>query len=267
MQRFKGRPSAATVLAFVALVVALSGSAVATPVANIARQITGANIKNGTIKGADVKNGSLSGADIHNGSIGAADIGTFQVKDAEIAPDAIGGDKVKPDSLDGSDIIESRLGQVPSAAHADSAGTLQGKTASDFVPASALKTWNVKLHQSDDVVLVKTADLELHAVCDPAGTVASPQSSTHYYILNSGSVGHGFANASDGTTGSTTDFNPGDSAFFNYDDIGDTAGVVLPNGASMTVDGNFIQDTSDAGEAANFGGECAASGAVTVTTP
>jgi hypothetical protein len=135
MQRFKRRPSAATVLAFVALMVALSGSAIATPVANIARQITGANIKNGTIKGADVKNGSLSGADIRDGSIGSADIGTFQVKDSEIAPDAIGGDKVKPDSIGGSDIIESTLGQVPSAAQADSAKN--ATTADNGVPAYA----------------------------------------------------------------------------------------------------------------------------------
>jgi hypothetical protein len=128
MQRFKRRPSAATVLAFVALMVALSGSAIATPVANIARQITGANIKNGTIKGADIKNGSLSGADIHDGSLGSADIGTFQVKDSEIAPDAIGGDKIKPDSIGGSDIIESTLAQVPSAAHADSADNAKNAT-------------------------------------------------------------------------------------------------------------------------------------------
>jgi hypothetical protein len=132
MQRFKRRPSAATVLAFVALVVALSGSAIATPVAHIAKQITGKNIKNSTITGADVKNGRLSGADIKNGSIGSADIGTFQVKDADIAPDSIGGDKVKPDSLDGSDIIESGLDQVPSAAHAVSA-----TAADNGVPAYA----------------------------------------------------------------------------------------------------------------------------------
>lgn len=138
MHRFKGRPSAATVLAFVALIVALSGSAVATPVANLARQITGANIKNGTIKGADVKNGSLSGVDIHDGSLGSADIGTFQVKSSEIAPDAIGGDKVEPDSLGGSDIIESTLGQVPSAAHADAADSAKTATTADNgVPAYA----------------------------------------------------------------------------------------------------------------------------------
>jgi hypothetical protein len=132
VQRFKRRPSAATVLAFIALVVALSGSAIATPVAHIAKQITGANIKNGTVKGADVKNESLSGADIKNGSLGSDDIGTAQVKDADIAPDSIGGDKVKPDSLDGSDIIESGLGKVPSAGHADSADS-----AGNGVPAYA----------------------------------------------------------------------------------------------------------------------------------
>jgi hypothetical protein len=263
MQRFKRRPSAATVLAFVALVVALSGSAIATPVAHIAKQITGKNIKNSTITGADVKNGRLSGADIKNGSIGSADIGTFQVKGAEIAPDSIGGDKVKPDSLDGSDIIESGLGKVPAAGNADA---VQGHGASDFVSTSHLQSWNLKLNQGDDKVLAKNEFLELHAVCDPAGTVPAPQGSTHYYILNSGTVGHGVASASDGTAGGANpdaDFNPGDSALFNYNDIGDIGGVQLPNGASMVTNGTFATD--NVADPATFGGDCAFSGSVNVT--
>lgn len=265
MQRFKGRPSAATVLAFIALIIALSGSAVATPVANFARQITGANIKNGTIKGADVKNGSLSGADIRDGSIGSADIGTFQVKDPDIAPDSIGGDKVKPDSLDGSDIIESRLGKVPSASDAD---TLQGHGPGDFLSSAGITSWNVKAHQGDDLTLVKTANLELHAVCDPADTVPAPQDATHYYIINVGTQTHGQAIESDDYfgTGNDGDVQPGDSISFNYTDAGDTGAMFLPNGASMVTKENFVTQTSDSTAAAAFGGDCAFAGSAKVTT-
>jgi hypothetical protein len=262
MQRFKHRPSAATVLAFIALIVALSGSAIATPVAQVAKQITGKNIKNGTVKGADVANGSLSGADIKDGSLGSEDIGTGQVKDADVAPDAIGGDKVKPNSLDGSDIIESGLGKVPSAADAD---TLQGHSASEFLNSSHIQSWSVKLNQGDDKVVASNEFLELHAVCDPAGTNPAPQGSTHYYILDSGTVGHGVADSSDGTAGGSdpnNDFNPGDSALFNYTDYGDIGSVVLPNGASIVSNGTFDRNVSDP---VAFGADCAFAGNALVT--
>jgi hypothetical protein len=53
--------SPATVLAALALFVALGGSATATTVA-----ITGKQVKNGTLTGADVKNESLTGKDVRN---------------------------------------------------------------------------------------------------------------------------------------------------------------------------------------------------------
>ncbi len=71
-------PSPAMVVAVVALFVALSGSAYAIV-------ITGASIRNNSVKGADIRNKSLHGRD------------------------------VKPDSLGAIPIKESRLGPVPRA--------------------------------------------------------------------------------------------------------------------------------------------------------
>jgi hypothetical protein len=58
-------PRSSTVIAFVALFVALGGSAFA------AAKLTGKDVRDGTLTGADVRNGSLSGADLRRGSIPA----------------------------------------------------------------------------------------------------------------------------------------------------------------------------------------------------
>src|SRR5436305_1728979 len=94
------RPRHATVVAYLALFVALGGSAVAAKTA-----ITGKQIKNGTITSADIKNGSIKGADL------------------------------KKDTLTGTQINEAKLGTVPSATNAATAGnanTVGGLAASAF---------------------------------------------------------------------------------------------------------------------------------------
>jgi hypothetical protein len=66
MRRFL--PSPAMVVAVVALVASLSGSAYAAFV------ITGKSIKNGTVTGKDIRNRSLRGSDIRHDSVGGGSI-------------------------------------------------------------------------------------------------------------------------------------------------------------------------------------------------
>ena len=66
MRRFL--PSPAMVVAVVALIVSLSGSAYAAFV------ITGKNIKNGTVTTRDIRNHSLRGSDVRHDSIGGGSI-------------------------------------------------------------------------------------------------------------------------------------------------------------------------------------------------
>jgi hypothetical protein len=76
----KRRPSPSMVVAFIALIAALSGTAVALPGVNL---IDSGDIKNGQVKGKDigknavtgkkVKNGSLTGADVKDKSLTASD--------------------------------------------------------------------------------------------------------------------------------------------------------------------------------------------------
>lgn len=88
------RPSAALVVAMVALFMTLGGTSYA------ALMITGKNVANSTLTGADVKNRSL------------------------------GGKEHKRDSLGGAQINEALLGTVPKAADADTVG---GQPASSFM--------------------------------------------------------------------------------------------------------------------------------------
>jgi hypothetical protein len=87
-------------VAFVALLAALSGTAVALPGINT---VDSGDIKNSTIRSKDVRNNNLKGRDVRNGSLTGTD--------------------VKNDSLTGADINESTLGQVPSANTANSANS------------------------------------------------------------------------------------------------------------------------------------------------
>ena len=89
------RPSPAMAVAFVALVAALTGSAVALPGKN---KVDSGDIKNNTIGSGDLKNNSVKSKDVRNG--------------------AVTGTDVKNDALTGDDVNESALGQVPSAATA-----------------------------------------------------------------------------------------------------------------------------------------------------
>jgi hypothetical protein len=108
-------------LAFIALLAALSGTAVALPGKN---SVDSGDIKNKQVKGKDLANNAVAAKKVKNGSLTGADI--------------------KDDSLTGSDVNESTLGQVPSAANADNAtnatnatnasnaNTVGGKTASEL---------------------------------------------------------------------------------------------------------------------------------------
>jgi hypothetical protein len=108
MHRFPRRPSPAMAVAFIALLAALSGTAVALPGKNT---VDSGDIKKGAVKRSDVGRNAIVGGKVRNGSLGGAD--------------------VRNDNLTGTDINESTLGQVPSANTANSATTASNATNAD----------------------------------------------------------------------------------------------------------------------------------------
>jgi hypothetical protein len=99
------RPSPAMAVAFIALLAALSGTAIALPGTS---SVDSGDVKNNSIRSKDVRNNNLRGKDVRNSSLGGAD--------------------VKNDSLTGLDINESTLGQVPSANSANTANSANSAT-------------------------------------------------------------------------------------------------------------------------------------------
>jgi hypothetical protein len=93
-------PSPAMAVAFVALLAALSGTAVALPGKNT---VDSGDIKKGQVKTSDLGKNAVTGKKVKNGSLTGTDL--------------------RDDSLAGADIAESTLAQVPSANQANSANT------------------------------------------------------------------------------------------------------------------------------------------------
>jgi hypothetical protein len=120
MRRFLSyRPSAAMIVACVALFVALGG------VGYAAATIGSAQIKNNSVRSVDIKNNDVRSKDIRNNSVTSSDIrnGTVRGKD------------VHGDTLTGKQVLESSLGTVPSANSA-SISKLTYKTATFTDPGT-----------------------------------------------------------------------------------------------------------------------------------
>lgn len=130
-------PRHATVVAYLALFVALGGTAYAS------NEWTGANIVDETITGADIKgkagtaadpavngsittydiagqaedagngtpfvNGTISTWDVHDGTLNSDDLASGSVDTAELAPDSVTGAKVANGSLTGADLVNGSI--------------------------------------------------------------------------------------------------------------------------------------------------------------
>jgi hypothetical protein len=152
---FVRRPTPAMAVAFVALLAALSGTAVALPGINT---VDSGDIKNSTIRSKDVRNNNLKGSDVRNGSLTGTD--------------------VRDNSLTGADINESTLGQVPSANtanSANSANTANSATTAGFaqnagaVNGTGVRRVAVDIGPSSNATVLSQNGLTLALACDAIG--------------------------------------------------------------------------------------------------
>lgn len=101
------RPSPALVVAFLALVVAMVGTAGA------ATGLIGSNeIKNGSIRGIDVRDASLTGSDLANGSVTGTDIKNGSLTGIDVRDGSLTGTDVRDGSLTGADVKNGSVGSV-----------------------------------------------------------------------------------------------------------------------------------------------------------
>jgi hypothetical protein len=130
-------------VAFVALLAALSGSAIALPGTN---SVDSGDIKNNSVQSKDVRNNNLRSGDVRNNTLKSAD--------------------VRNNSLTGADINESALGKVPSAAQADSATNANNAAnAASAAEAAPLKHWFVQLSEGQAADVFSVGGIVLNASC------------------------------------------------------------------------------------------------------
>jgi hypothetical protein len=116
MRRFQ--PTPAFVVAIVALVVSMSGTAVAVT-ALAPNSVKSKHIANGHVKvkdlaadsvrGAKVQDASLTGADVADGSLASADVTDESLTGGDVQNGSLTGEDLQDDSLTGADVNESTL--------------------------------------------------------------------------------------------------------------------------------------------------------------
>jgi hypothetical protein len=148
MRRFLGsrRPSPAMVVAFAALVAALSGTSIALPGKNT---VDSGDIVNSSVRSKDVRNNSLTGEDIQNGALLSEDLAPGQLPQGpkgDAGPQGPKGDPGQPGAkgdpgLDGSPDtpaqLLAKLLTVDGSSSGIDADTLDGLDSSDYLLANA----------------------------------------------------------------------------------------------------------------------------------
>jgi hypothetical protein len=178
MRAFLGRrtPSPAMAVAFVALLVALSGTAVALPGRN-------------SVDSGDIQRGAVTNPKLARGSVTTTKLRNNSVTGPKIRNGAVNGAKVARNSLTGLDINESTLGTVPRADAANTATSAErASTAGHANTAGNAST--VGGHAAGNLVRVAFASANSSALVATDGTalttaIAAP--SAGFLVINAGS--------------------------------------------------------------------------------
>jgi hypothetical protein len=172
----RGRPSPAMAVAFVALLAALSGTAVALPGSNT---VDSGDLKRGAVKNSDIARSAVTGSKIRNGTITGS----------KIQNGTITGAKLANDTVTGALINESTLGTVPRADRANTAGTAE--RANTAGTASTAENANaVGGHAANSLVRVASAGADgvvLDGVSGTALSTAIAAPSAGFLVINAGS--------------------------------------------------------------------------------
>ncbi|MFT4050419.1 MAG: hypothetical protein QM648_11380 [Solirubrobacterales bacterium] len=216
------KPSSAMVVATLALIVAVAGGgqAIAGQTARIAKQITGSNIKSGSVTAKQIKNGTITGK------------------------------QVKNNSLTGRQIDESSLAEVPSAASATQASRAGSAALADdasAVEGLKFKQMSFSAPEGGSETILDYKGFRLTATCK-AGNLSS-------LTMKNVSGGPAFADfrhfvsgVSDPSHAFNSNFAEGDSVQM----IEGTAGVVEAELVSLS--GVTITGTAIYSDGPTFGG-------------
>ncbi len=111
-QLMRWKPQPATVIALIALFVALSGSAIAANAINkLAKNTVGSKqVKPDSLKAGDISDGAVGTGEIANGSVAEADLAAGVGGGAGVADGSITTAKLADDSVSAAKIIDATIG-------------------------------------------------------------------------------------------------------------------------------------------------------------
>jgi hypothetical protein len=235
----KHRPSPAMVVAFIALSVALAGTASALPGRN-------------KVKKGDIARAAVTSRTIARSAVRTQHIRSRSVTRSKIAQRAIDSSLVGNDALTGSNILESSLGAVPNATKAADAAKVNGLTVQKFVFRGPAVT------PSGQVLSI--GGLSLNAGCN-AGTNLSVSATTTVSgaIIHSGGTWNSAGGAEQDFYSEDNDFSVGNT----FDPLADATT------AGSSLEGNLVYVRQDGGVvtasflAQESGGFCTFAGTVT----
>ncbi|HEV7847662.1 MAG TPA: hypothetical protein VGO83_15510 [Thermoleophilaceae bacterium] len=143
----KRRPTPSMAVAFVALLAALSGTAVALPGTGT---VDSGDLKDGAVKTVDIRKSAVTGAKVKNNSLNGKDVR------------GITGRDIKDNSLTGDEISEGTLDKVPSAGDAD---TLGGKPASAYETGNDTVPFSVRVAGSGEKTIATVGPFRVFVRC------------------------------------------------------------------------------------------------------
>jgi hypothetical protein len=194
MRRLIARfPSPAMGVAFVALLAALSGTAVALPGTG---SVDSGDLKNNAVRSNDIRNNNVSTRDLRDGTVT--------------------GNDTRDDSLTGLDIDESTLGQVPSANTANTANTANSANSANTASSVGANGVNTAAIQDNAVTGEKIADTTVGTADIGPEAVTGPKIATDAVGASElkgiyAAVSGGTPAAANTFVGATATCNPGDA--------------------------------------------------------
>ena len=202
MSRFmRYRPSPAMMVAFLALCVALAGTASALPGRN-------------SVKRDDIARNAVRSSDIATNAIRSRHIKSRQVTRSKIAKRSINSSLVGTDALTGDNILEASLKTVPKASDADRVNgitvkpfvfrtsAVTGPSLTDLVTVNGLTLATACEHNPGLILTVKASTSISGALIQSGGTVMGTPDAAYYSEDTQFNIGDSFDVLDNAVTGS-----------------------------------------------------------------
>ena len=205
------RPSPALIVACVALVMALTGSAIAAGVAK--NSVRSPQIVDGTVRTIDLRDNAVDSAKIAPDAVGAEEIAENAVSSPEVAPDSLTAGDLGAAAVASSEVADQSL--TANDLGPDSVGS--SEIAADAVGSSELQTSSVRAAElapivqvSNDAAIAANSNASTSVACPAGTTVISGGGRSSLYTIHlassyrSGNGWHIDARNNSGSNGTIT---------------------------------------------------------------